>query len=91
MTADIYKKLADKLGVSAAKAREMAIALMDTINEEVLEKGRLFISREHYFKRLEKKPRRYHNIKTGEVALTSGYTAVIYKNIAEPAGQPAAQ
>ena len=50
----MFKAIAEKFEISQAKAKEIAEFILDTIVNEVTEKGRCFIGRNHYFKKVDR-------------------------------------
>lgn len=75
----MFKKIAEEFDISVKKAKEMAIFIMDTIDKEVAEKGKLFVGRNHYFKVVKRAPRKFHNMQTKQIELTKGSTSIVYK------------
>ena len=75
----MFKAIAEKFEISQSKAKEIAEFILDTIVNEVTEKGRCFVGRNHYFKKVDRKPRRFHNLQTGQTDLTKEASFIVYK------------
>lgn len=76
----IFKKVAEEFNLPETTVHKIAVRTLDVAIEEAAEKGHAFLSRKHYFKKIDHKPRKYHDIRTGEMKEAPGYTSVEYKN-----------
>lgn len=75
----MFKKIAEKFGVTVKTAEEMVKYAMDLILDETADKGKCWVGRNHYFKKIDRKARPFHNIRTGQMDMTQPASYVVYK------------